>query len=197
MNNPFVLVFDIESVGQTRLNPNVSIGAALVDCDSNVVMDEEGQPCVFEVFLPVLSYHVLDEECLHDFWFKDHNYKQYTQWLVFNSTAPPTLTEQMKKFIDFIDRVTANRPVEIYVDTAMYDVARMDMLLNETEPWEGKPPSWSYLLKNKMGKRYYSSVMDISSIYYGWSHLTPVERMIVCKRPGGIKGYLRDRKSVV
>lgn len=187
-----VLVFDIETVGQTRRNPNVSIGAALVDANGQIAITD-GQPSIFEVFLPWEQKQILDPRVVKDFWEREANRKQFAQWMDFNDAEKghrPSLTEQVRRFVDWCDHVTQNRRVEIFVDTAMFDVCRLNMLLEESDPWPGKPESWGYLLRNRHGERYYSEIQDIKSFYYAWSHLPLDQRQIARRLLGGIKAHL-------
>lgn len=187
---PCVLVFDVESAGQTRSNPNISIGAALVG-ENGQIAQIDGQDCIFEVFLPSLDGQKFDSVTVTNFWMKPGNLEQWNKWRAFDEDPNrPSLTEQLRKFIDFVDRVTQDRTVEIFVDAAVFDVTRLDMLLSQTDDWPGKPVSSSFLLKNKNGERYYSSVLDIRSFYYAWSRLPYSYREFVCKNPGGIKAWL-------
>jgi hypothetical protein len=192
---PFVLVFDVESTGQESFNPDVSVGAALVDSWGRIAITD-GEPSVFEVFLPMEGWQSVDPEVVNKFWMKEENIAQYEQWLAFNHSNPPSLTEQMKKFVEFCDKVCKGRWVEKFVDTAMFDVTRLSGLLDRTQWWEGKPKSWSYLLKDFTGERYYSEVLDIKSFYYAWSHLSPNKRLWAAKQPGGIRQFLRQMYGI-
>lgn len=193
---PYALVFDVETVGQRKNNPTVSIGLALIDRLSNVVVTD-GEESLFEVMLPMQTNMIEDMQVVSEFWMREQNIAQYQAWKAFNASPEcPTLTTQVRKFIDFCDKVTRGRSIEKYVDTTLFDVNRLNLLLDMTDEWPGKPKSWDYLLLNACNERYYSPTMDIKCIYIGWTHLSPVPRDVACRMPGGIKAYLRHRYNV-
>lgn len=193
MNQRYALFVDRESTGQRVIkNPTVALGVALVNMDTCCLAEFNGTPCVKEVYIPPIAGQVVDEECVQNFWMRNEsNRRQLAEWRAQGVVNPRERTKILREFIQYCEAICEGKNVELLVDTPLFDVVGIDTLLDTTDPWPGKPPSWSYLLKDAYGKHTYTRIVDISSYLEGALCLHPDNSQWVRNMPGGLSAMVR------
>lgn len=192
-NRHYGLFLDRESLGPRVLkNPTVALGIALIDMENVCLATFEGVPCVREIYIPPLEGQVEDKECIQNFWMRNESTRrQLEEW---RQQKPVTIQERtriLKEFVQYCERICEGRQVELFVDTPLFDVVGIDALLETTGDWEGKPPSWNFLLKDHLGKHIYTRIIDISSYLEGALCLHPGNGHWVRQTPGGVRYVAR------
>lgn len=195
MNHQYGLFLDRESLGPRVLkNPTVALGVALVDMDLVCIAEHQGMPCVKEVYIPPLVGQVEDPECVLNFWMRDESRRrQLDEWRQLKPVSYQERTAVLREFIQYCETICEGKQVELFVDTPLFDVVGIDALLETTGPWPGKPPSWSFILKDpsSSGKHVYTRIVDISSYLEGVLCLHPANSQLARQAPGGVRAVAR------
>lgn len=198
MQTNYGLFLDRESLGPRVLtNPTVALGVALLDMDNLCLAVMDGNVCVKETYVPPLEHQQEDPECMQNFWLKnDQNQRQLHEWEQYKGLDPSIRTLYVKEFVQYCERICHQKKVELFVDTPLFDVVGIDALLDNTDPWEDKPPSWNFLLKNNEGKRVYNRIICTSSYLEGAMFLHPANSTLVRQAPGGIRRVVRKMYGI-
>lgn len=186
------LFLDRESLGPRVLkNPTVALGACLIDMDNVCLASNEGEACIKEVYIPSVPGQEEDPGCVRSFWERNEsNKKQLEEWRK-QSGEYEKRTLVIKEFVEECEKWCRGKKVELFVDTPLYDVVGIDALLDQCEEWEGKLPSWAFILKNEDGERVYSKIIDTSSWLEGALLLHPGNMERARKYPGGLSNVTR------
>lgn len=191
----YYLSLDCESAGQNVLkHPVVSLGVALCNSDTvTLCTDKEGKLTLREYFIPKKTGQIICPRTFSEFWNRPNNIEQFQQWADFCYQTQFTRDEIVKEFICYAEQLCEGKSVKQIVDTAGFDVSRIDALLADTEDWGDKPESWAYLQRHpRTEKRIYTPVLDVSSYYEGQLSFLSEEEIKRAKlEKGGLKRALR------
>ncbi len=145
----YILAIDVETTGQgLKTNFMTCIGAALIKCGSCTVVD------TFESYLKQPDGTCWEQRCVDEFWSKFPDLFEKTKIEISNALPADIV---MKKFLDWVLKVTKDRKCVIVFDTAGFDQSWVDYNIGHT--------SCSYI----MG--YYKPTRDISSYMLGLAKL--------------------------
>ena len=187
----YALILDCEALGEDILkNTTISLGVALVLLDKVQLVIQSGHLCKRQFLLPMLPGQEVDPIVLRNFWMRSDNIAQYVQWANWNNSEFHCINEIMKEFIDYIDWLTVGKDVILVVDHVS-DAARVNALISITYPWIGKPKSWSYILKNNKGERYYTRIHEVYSYYLGLLATTPWSEKEWINSKGGLLAAIK------
>jgi hypothetical protein len=188
----YYLSLDCEAAGQNVLkHPVVSLGVALVEENATIAVDKD-KLALREYFIPPKDGQCICTRTFSEFWNRPCNINQFQQW---NEYCASKLSrdEVVKEFICYVENLCEGKKVKQLVDTAGFDVSRIDALLADTIEWEGKPDSWAYIQRHpRTNKRIYSPILDVSSYYEGQLYFLGDSELEKAKlEKGGLKKALR------
>jgi hypothetical protein len=188
----YYLSLDCEAAGQNVLkHPVVSLGVALIE-ENAMVANHNGKLALREYFIPPKPGQTICTRTFTEFWNRPCNTDQFNQWNKFCSIGL-SRDEVVKEFICYVEDLCEGKKVKQIVDTAGFDVSRIDALLADTADWEGKPDSWAYIQRHpRTNKRVYSPILDVSSYYEGQLYFLQEGELEKAKlEKGGLKKALR------